>query len=100
MYGAGCSFGQCIDTNLRTDTCLVTKENTELLKVIIVHVHVHIDYIAHTLWYILLRHCQLLFTFDVLMLLVCYTETNTNTHYAVFIACILYINHCLYAVHY
>ncbi|XP_019851253.1 PREDICTED: rap guanine nucleotide exchange factor 6-like isoform X2 [Amphimedon queenslandica] len=32
-YGAGCSFGQCIDTNLRTDTCLVTKENTELLKI-------------------------------------------------------------------
>lgn len=33
VYGSGCSFGQCIDTNLRTDTCSVTKDPTELLKV-------------------------------------------------------------------
>lgn len=32
FYSAGCSFGQCVDTNLRTDKCLVL-EDTSLLKI-------------------------------------------------------------------
>ncbi len=31
-YSSGCSFGQCIDSNLRTDKCIAT-EKTQLLKV-------------------------------------------------------------------
>ena len=31
-YSSGCSFGQCIDSNLRTDKCVAT-EMSQLLKV-------------------------------------------------------------------
>lgn len=32
IYSSGCSFGQCVDTNFRTDTCLVSNKS-ELLRV-------------------------------------------------------------------
>ena len=32
FYSSGCSFGHCIDSNMRTDKCIAT-ENTQLLRV-------------------------------------------------------------------
>jgi hypothetical protein len=33
VYGRGCSFGQCIDTNIRTDACRANTDPTVLLRI-------------------------------------------------------------------